>query len=144
MMPFGSKFAPSQGITSLYMGTRKTSKFFFFETGRCRASIYDIKYLLGDLYQGFFYGLNRTRLVRVIFLWIRKFAKFDLVYTLTCTNAYQSAPNLVEIYVTLRSWMSWIIGLIGLKQSDLFALQLELVHSIWFTPWHVRVFMLQT
>ena len=36
--------------------------------------------------------------------------------------------------MTLRSWMNSIMGLIGLKQRELFALQLELVHLIWFTP----------
>ena len=50
------------------------------------------------------------------------------------TNINQSAPNLVKICMTLTSWKSMIMGLIGLKQHELFALHLELVHLIWFTP----------
>ena len=52
---------------------------------------------------------------------------------LTSTNIKQSAPNLVKIYMNLRSWMSFIMSLIGHKQHELFALQLELVHLTWFT-----------
>ena len=33
----------------------------------------------------------------------RKIAESDFVYTLASTNIYQSAPNLVKIYVTIRS-----------------------------------------
>ena len=53
---------------------------------------------------------------------------------LASTNINQSAPNLVKIYMTLRSWMSSIMGLIGLKKCELFALHLELVYWTWFTP----------
>ena len=52
---------------------------------------------------------------------------------LAFTNINQSAPNLVKIYMTLRSWMNLIMGLIGHKQRELFALQLELVYLTWFT-----------
>ena len=41
-----------------------------------------------------------------------KIAESDLVYTLAYTNINQSAPNLVKMYVTIRSRMSWIIDLI--------------------------------
>ena len=37
----------------------------------------------------------------------------------------QSAPNLVKMYVTLRSRMSLIMDLIGLELSELSALELE-------------------
>ena len=53
---------------------------------------------------------------------------------LASTNINQSAPNLVKIYMTLRSWMSSIMGLIGQKQHELSALHLELVYFTWFTP----------
>ena len=36
----------------------------------------------------------------------RKIAKFDFVYTLASTNIDQSTPNLVKMYVTIRSRMS--------------------------------------
>ena len=51
---------------------------------------------------------------------------------LASTNINQSALNFVKIYMTLRSWMSSIMGLIGHKQCLLFALQLELVYLTWF------------
>ena len=40
----------------------------------------------------------------------RKIAESDLVYTLASTNINQSAPNLVKMYVTIRSRMRllWI------------------------------------
>ena len=37
----------------------------------------------------------------------------------------QSAPNLVKMYVTIRSRMSLIMDLIGLELSELSALELE-------------------
>ena len=52
-----------------------------------------------------------------------KIAETDFVYTLSSTNIDQSAPNLVKMYVTIRSQMSLIIDLIGAELSGLFALQ---------------------
>ena len=43
------------------------------------------------------------------------------VYTLASTNINQSAPNLVKMYVTIRSQMSSIMDLIGPELSELFA-----------------------
>ena len=60
---------------------------------------------------------NRTRIVRVICPWIRKFAIFDFVYILASTDINQSAPNLVKMYVTIRSWMRLIMDLIGAELS---------------------------
>ena len=51
-----------------------------------------------------------------------KIAEFDFVYTLAYTNNNQSAPNLVKMYVTIRSWMSLTLDLIGPEMSELFAL----------------------
>ena len=44
-------------------------------------------------------------------------------YTLASSNINQSAPNLVKMYVTIRSWMSLIMDLIGAELSELFALE---------------------
>ena len=44
------------------------------------------------------------------------------VYSLASTIFNQSALNLAKIYITIRSWMSLIMGLIGLKRLELFAL----------------------
>ena len=41
-----------------------------------------------------------------------KMAESDFVYTLASTNINQSAPNLVKMYVTIRSPMSSIMDLI--------------------------------
>ena len=35
-----------------------------------------------------------------------KIVESDFVYTLAYTNIDQSIPNLVKMYVTMRSWMS--------------------------------------
>ena len=52
-----------------------------------------------------------------------KIAETDFIYTLASPNINQSAPNLVKLYVTIRSWMSSIMNLIGAELSELFALE---------------------
>ena len=52
-----------------------------------------------------------------------KIAETDFVYTLASPNINQSAPNLVNMYVTIRSTMSSIMDLIGPELSELFALE---------------------
>ena len=53
-----------------------------------------------------------------------KIAETDFVYTLASTNiTYLSAPNLVKMYVTIRSRMSLIMDLIRPKLSELFAFE---------------------
>ena len=45
-------------------------------------------------------------------LFAREFAQIaesDIVYALASTNVDQLVPNLVTIYMTLRSWMSLIV-----------------------------------
>ena len=37
----------------------------------------------------------------------------------------QSSPNLIKMYMTTRSWMSYIMELIGPELSELSALELE-------------------
>ena len=54
-----------------------------------------------------------------------KIAEYDFVYSLSSTNIDQSAPNLVKMYVIIRSWMSLIMDLIGPELSELSALELE-------------------
>ena len=54
-----------------------------------------------------------------------KIAEYHFVYTLSSTNINQSAPNLVKLYVIIRSRMSLNMDLIGPKLSELFALELE-------------------
>ena len=54
-----------------------------------------------------------------------KIAKSDFVYTLASTNIDQSEPNLVKIYMTIRSRMSLIMDLIVPELSELSALKFE-------------------
>ena len=54
-----------------------------------------------------------------------KIAESDFVYTAASTNIDQSAPNLVKMYMTLRSQMSLIMDLIGPELSELSALEFE-------------------
>ena len=54
-----------------------------------------------------------------------KIAEFYFVYTLASTNIDQSAPNLVKMYVTIRSRMSLIMNLIGPELYELSALEFE-------------------
>ena len=42
-----------------------------------------------------------------------KIAESDFIYALSSTNIDQSAPDLVKMYVTIRSRMSSIMGLNG-------------------------------
>ena len=54
-----------------------------------------------------------------------KIAENYFVYSLSSTNIKQSAPNLVKVYVTIRSQMSSIMELIRAELSELSALDLE-------------------
>ena len=50
-----------------------------------------------------------------------KIAESDFVYPLSSTNIDQSAPNLVSMYVIIRSQMSLIMDLMGPELSELSA-----------------------
>ena len=52
-----------------------------------------------------------------------RIAETDFGYTLASTNINQLAPNLVKMYVTIRSQMSSIMNVIGPELSELFALE---------------------
>ena len=52
-----------------------------------------------------------------------KIAESNFIYTLASTNINQSAPNLVKMYLTIRSRMSWIMDLIKPELCELFALE---------------------
>ena len=53
----------------------------------------------------------------------RKIDESDFVYTPASTNINQSAPNLIRMYVTIRSRMRLIMDLIGPELSELFPLE---------------------
>ena len=52
-----------------------------------------------------------------------KIAETHFVYTLATPNINQLAPNLVQMYVTIRSWTNSIMSLIRAKLFELFALE---------------------
>ena len=52
-----------------------------------------------------------------------KIAESDFVYTLPSTNINRSTPNLVKMFVTIRSQISLIMGLIREELSELFTLE---------------------
>ena len=54
-----------------------------------------------------------------------KIAESDIVYTLASTNIDRSAPNLVKMYMTIRSQISSIMNVIGPELSELSALEFE-------------------
>ena len=54
-----------------------------------------------------------------------KIPESDFVYTLASTNIDQSAPNLVKMYMTIRSYMSLIMDLLEPELSELSALEFE-------------------
>ena len=71
---------------------------------------------------------------------LEKIAESDFVYSLASTNIDQSAPNLVKVYMTIRSRMSLIMGLIGPELSELSALEFEnLPYLTLFTLYHLQV-----
>ena len=52
-------------------------------------------------------------------------AEFDSVYTVASTNINQAAPNVVEMYVTIRSRKSYTMDIIRTENLELSALELE-------------------
>ena len=64
-----------------------------------------------------------------------KIAESDFVYTLASTNIDQSAPDLVKMYVTIRSWMSSIMDLIEQNCQSNLPLNLQkMLNLTSFTP----------
>ena len=47
----------------------------------------------------------------------RKIAEYDFVYSISSTNIDQSVPNMVEMYVIIRSRMTLIMDQIGQELS---------------------------
>ena len=56
---------------------------------------------------------------------LEKIAAFDFVYFLASTNKNQSTPNLVTMYMSIRSRTSLIMGQVIPDQSVLSALEIE-------------------
>ena len=67
--------------------------------------------------------LIESELFELFALEFAKIAESDFVYTLASTNVDQLVTNMVDIYMTLRSWMSSIMGQIQRYRLELFALE---------------------
>ena len=70
-------------------------------------------------------GQIEPELPELFTLEFQKIAKYDFVYNLASTNINQSAPNLVQMCITIRALMSLIMELIGPELSKLSALEYE-------------------
>ena len=68
-------------------------------------------------------GPNGPEQLDLFALELGKIAAFDFVYTLASTNINQSAPNLVTMYMSIRSQMSSIMGQVIPNKSVLSALE---------------------
>ena len=70
-------------------------------------------------------GQIEPKLLELFALEFGKIAESDFVYALASTNINKSVPNLVKMYVTIRSQISLIMHLIGPELPELSALELE-------------------
>ena len=61
-----------------------------------------------------------------------KIAESDFVYSLSSTNINQSAPNFVNMYVSIRSQMSSSMDLVRPELSELFALEFAKIAEYYF------------
>ena len=69
-----------------------------------------------------------------------KIAESDFVYTPASTNFDQSAPNLVKMYMIIRSRMSCIMDVIRPELSELSNLELEnFPYLTLFTLYHLQI-----
>ena len=79
-------------------------------------------------------GQIESELLELFALEFRKIEKYDFVYNRTSTNINQSAPNVVQMCMTISAWMSLIMELIRPELSKLSALEYEnLPHLTLFT-----------
>ena len=79
-------------------------------------------------------GQNESEHPELFALEFGKIAEYDFDYAVSSTNVDQSTPNLVKMYVTIRSQMSLIMDLIRPELSELSALELEnLLYLTLFT-----------
>ena len=52
----------------------------------------------------------RPELSELFPLEFAEIAESDFVYTIASTNVDQLVPNMITVYMTMRSWMSLIMG----------------------------------
>ena len=82
-----------------------------------------------------------TKQAEVFALELGKVAALVSIYTLASTNINQSVPNLVKMYMTLRSELIWIMGQIRPDRSELSILELEkLLYLTLFILKHLQIY----
>ena len=70
-------------------------------------------------------GPIKVEQLELFALELGKSAAFDFVYSLASTNINQSVPNLVTMYMSIRSQMSLIMSQVIPDQSVLSAFEIE-------------------
>ena len=80
-------------------------------------------------------GPIRPEQLELLALELGNIAAFDISYSLASTNIKQSAPNLVTMYISIRSQMTLIMEQVIPDQSVLSALEIEKMNFsslIWY------------
>ena len=89
------------------------------ESDCLRSSISNINQSAANLVKMYVTIISRMRLIMDLIgpelselfpLEFVKIAESDFVYTIASTNVDQLVPNMVTMYMTMRSWMSVIMG----------------------------------
>ena len=75
-------------------------------------------------------GPIKVEQLELFALELGKSAAFDFVYSLASTNINQSVPNLVTMYMSIRSQMSLIMSQVIPDQSVLSAFEIEKLNFI--------------
>ena len=76
-------------------------------------------------------GLNGPEQPELFALELKKLLYFTL-FTLASTNINHSAPNLVTIYMTIKSWISSIMGLIESELQVICPIRNAIFDSVYF------------
>ena len=86
-------------------------------------------------------GQIETEHLELFALEFGKIAESNFIYTVASTNINQSAPNLVKMYMTIRSQISLIMDLIRPELSELFALKFAkiAVPDFVYTPASINI-----
>ena len=76
-------------------------------------------------------GPNGPKQLELFALELGRNASLDFVYSLASTNINQSAPDLVTIYMSIRSQMNLIMGQVIPDQSVLSAFEIEQLNLVY-------------
>ena len=82
--------------------------------------------------------IGSERLDLYLSLNLKENAILDFVYTLASTIINQLIPNFVKIFMTIKSRVSSIMGVIGPEKLELFEFE-KLLYFTLFTLWHLQI-----